>query len=103
MRRAGFAYRRTYELFLERYKSLSQSTWPNYKGNAKDGVEILVKSLGYDSEEYRMGKYDFASSSLLSSICCFYYSSLLLGRRYLFVSRERFSRLRTIFRSRNIS
>lgn len=56
VRRAGFAYRRTYELFLKRYKCLSKDTWPNYYGNAKDGVQMLVCALGYEGEEYRMGK-----------------------------------------------
>lgn len=56
VRRAGFAYRRTYELFLKRYKCLCKETWPSYYGNAKDGVQILVCALGYEGEEYRMGK-----------------------------------------------
>ncbi|CAG9768110.1 unnamed protein product [Ceutorhynchus assimilis] len=56
VRRAGFAYRRTYELFLRRYKSLCKDTWPNYRGSAKDGVQHLVCSLGYEAEEYQMGK-----------------------------------------------
>ncbi|EDW50033.1 unconventional myosin IC isoform X1 [Drosophila sechellia] len=58
VRRAGFAYRRAYELFLERYKSLSKSTWPNYKGpgGPKAGVQQLVKDLGWDEEKYRVGE-----------------------------------------------
>ncbi|CAH1179586.1 unnamed protein product [Phaedon cochleariae] len=56
VRRAGFAYRRTYEQFLKRYKCLSKDTWPNYNGNAKDGVEALVRSLAYGDKEYQMGK-----------------------------------------------
>lgn len=55
VRRAGFAYRRTYEAFLERYKCLSQETWPNYRGPARDGVQKLVEALKYEKEEYRMG------------------------------------------------
>ncbi|XP_076289926.1 unconventional myosin 61F isoform X4 [Lasioglossum baleicum] len=55
VRRAGFAYRRPYEQFLQRYKSLCPQTWPNYHGSAKDGVQILVCSLGFEHEEYRMG------------------------------------------------
>lgn len=38
VRRAGFAYRRNYEIFLERYKSLSAKTWPSFSGSAKEGV-----------------------------------------------------------------
>ncbi|KAL1501336.1 hypothetical protein ABEB36_006675 [Hypothenemus hampei] len=56
VRRAGFAYRRTYELFLQRYKCLCKDTWPNFRGNAKDGVQHLVCALGYEAEEYQMGK-----------------------------------------------
>ncbi|XP_037024276.1 unconventional myosin IC isoform X1 [Bradysia coprophila] len=56
VRRAGFAYRRNYEMFLRRYKCLSKQTWPNYKGPARDGVQILANELGYGPEDYRMGK-----------------------------------------------
>lgn len=56
VKRAGFAYRRTYEMFLQRYKSLSDKTWPNYHGLAKDGVQILVDELEYNPADYRMGK-----------------------------------------------
>ncbi|CAH2095894.1 unnamed protein product [Euphydryas editha] len=55
VRRAGFAYRRTYDAFLERYKCLSQETWPNFRGPARDGVQKLVEALKYEKEEYRMG------------------------------------------------
>lgn len=55
VRRAGFAYRRPYEIFLERYKCLSSSTWPKYHGPAKQGVQEIVCQLGYDKDEYRMG------------------------------------------------
>lgn len=56
VRRAGFAYRRAYEIFLERYKSLCPSTWPSYKGQAKDGVLKIVKHLNYHADDYRMGR-----------------------------------------------
>ncbi|CAB3261769.1 unnamed protein product [Arctia plantaginis] len=55
VRRAGFAYRRTYEAFLDRYKCLSRDTWPQYRGPAKQGVQKLVEVLAYDKEDYRMG------------------------------------------------
>ncbi|KAJ8922250.1 hypothetical protein NQ315_004187 [Exocentrus adspersus] len=56
VRRAGFAYRRLYERFLQRYKCLSKETWPNYHGSPKDGVQILATKLGYDKDDYQMGK-----------------------------------------------
>ncbi|XP_017477184.1 PREDICTED: myosin-IB isoform X2 [Rhagoletis zephyria] len=55
VRRAGFAYRRTYETFLNRYKSLSKATWPNYKGSPKEGVRELVADLQYGPDDYRLG------------------------------------------------
>lgn len=57
VRRAGFAYRRLYDVFLERYKSLCPETWPRYNGPSKQGVAILMKYLGYTDEQYKMGKY----------------------------------------------
>ncbi|KAG9487068.1 unconventional myosin-Ih [Eleutherodactylus coqui] len=56
VRRAGFAYRRKYETFLQRYKSLCPQTWPNWAGPAREGVEILVKYIGYQPNEYKLGR-----------------------------------------------
>ncbi|CAB1352670.1 unnamed protein product [Coregonus sp. 'balchen'] len=56
VRRAGFAYRRCYEAFLQRYKSLCPGTWPNWEGRLADGVTTLVQHLGYKPEEYKLGK-----------------------------------------------
>lgn len=56
VRRAGFAYRRDYEAFLNRYKCLSKKTWPHWKGDPKDGVQTLINDLNYEVDDYRMGK-----------------------------------------------
>uniref|UniRef100_A0A3B5APN7 Unconventional myosin-Ih-like n=1 Tax=Stegastes partitus TaxID=144197 RepID=A0A3B5APN7_9TELE len=56
VRRAGFAYRRKYEVFLQRYKPLCPDTWPNWKGTAAEGVQLLIKHLGYKPDEYKMGR-----------------------------------------------
>ncbi|XP_035288723.1 unconventional myosin-Ic-like isoform X1 [Anguilla rostrata] len=56
VRRAGFAYRRRYEAFLQRYKPLCPETWPNWQGKLADGVSTLVKHLGYKPEEYKLGR-----------------------------------------------
>ncbi|XP_041348881.1 unconventional myosin-Ic-like [Gigantopelta aegis] len=56
VRRAGFAYRRPYKVFLQRYKCLCPDTWPRFNGSPKDGVQTLVTYLNYDEDEYRMGK-----------------------------------------------
>lgn len=42
VRRAGFVHRSPYERFLQRYKMISEYTWPNYRGTAKEGVEVLM-------------------------------------------------------------
>ncbi|XP_078680580.1 unconventional myosin-Ic-like isoform X1 [Branchiostoma floridae x Branchiostoma belcheri] len=55
VRRAGFAYRRPYEAFLNRYKCLCKDTWPNYYGKPKDGVELLCQAMEYRHDEYRLG------------------------------------------------
>ncbi|XP_041643172.1 unconventional myosin-Ih [Cheilinus undulatus] len=56
VRRAGFAYRRKYEVFLKRYKPLCPATWPHWRGAPADGVEVLVQHLGYFPNEYKMGR-----------------------------------------------
>ncbi|XP_061458268.1 unconventional myosin-Ih isoform X2 [Rhineura floridana] len=56
VRRAGFAYRRKYEHFLQRYKSLCPDTWPHWRGTAAKGVEKLIKHIGYQPEDYKMGR-----------------------------------------------
>lgn len=86
VRRAGFAYRRKYEIFLQRYlpahslrcccwarwqqwcatlcslrrryKPLCPDTWPNWKGTAAEGVRRLISHLGYKRDEYKMGRYE---------------------------------------------
>uniref|UniRef100_A0A671PVW4 Myosin IHa n=1 Tax=Sinocyclocheilus anshuiensis TaxID=1608454 RepID=A0A671PVW4_9TELE len=56
VRRAGFAYRRRYEVFLQRYKALCPATWPHWRGVPAEGVEKLVQHLGYQPDEYKMGR-----------------------------------------------
>uniref|UniRef100_A0A3P8WT86 Myosin IH n=1 Tax=Cynoglossus semilaevis TaxID=244447 RepID=A0A3P8WT86_CYNSE len=56
VRRAGFAYRRKYDVFLKRYKPLCPATWPHWRGLPADGVEVLVQHLGYLPNEYKMGR-----------------------------------------------
>ncbi|KFO23731.1 Myosin-Ih [Fukomys damarensis] len=57
VRRAGFAYQRKYEHFLQRYKSLCPDTWPHWPGPPGEGVERLIKYIGYKPEEYKLGKF----------------------------------------------
>ncbi|XP_043214754.1 unconventional myosin IC-like [Amphibalanus amphitrite] len=56
VRRAGFAFRRPFEPFLRRYKSLCPDTWPRYDGPARAGVHTLMKHLGFGDDDYSMGK-----------------------------------------------
>ncbi|XP_072289443.1 unconventional myosin-Ih isoform X2 [Eucyclogobius newberryi] len=56
VRRAGFAYRRRYDVFLQRYKPLCPATWPHWRGDPAEGVEVLVQHLGYLPNEYKMGR-----------------------------------------------
>uniref|UniRef100_A0A3B3QQ36 Unconventional myosin-Ih-like n=1 Tax=Paramormyrops kingsleyae TaxID=1676925 RepID=A0A3B3QQ36_9TELE len=56
VRRAGFAYRRRYEVFLQRYKALCPDTWPHWRGDPAEGVQMLVTHLGYRPDEYKMGR-----------------------------------------------
>ncbi|XP_044541399.1 unconventional myosin-Ih [Gracilinanus agilis] len=56
VRRAGFAYRRKYEHFLQRYKSLCPDTWPHWHGSPSEGVKKLVRYIGYKPDEYKLGR-----------------------------------------------
>ncbi|XP_049475139.1 unconventional myosin-Ih [Panthera uncia] len=56
VRRAGFAHRRKYEHFLQRYKSLCPDTWPHWHGPPAEGVERLIQYIGYTPEEYKLGR-----------------------------------------------
>ncbi|XP_076801884.1 unconventional myosin-Ic-like isoform X1 [Clavelina lepadiformis] len=56
VRRAGFAYRRTHEIFLNRYKSLCPDTWPRYYCSPREGVDKLCRYLDYKDTDYRLGK-----------------------------------------------
>ncbi|KAM3845796.1 unconventional myosin-Ia-like [Vipera latastei] len=55
VRRAGYAFRQTYEPCLERYKILCKETWPHWKGSARDGVQRVLNSLCIDPKELAYG------------------------------------------------
>lgn len=56
VRRAGFCNRQPYARFLHRYKMCSPQTWPRWHGALKDGVRVILDTIGVQPEEYRMGK-----------------------------------------------
>ncbi|XP_072104793.1 unconventional myosin-Ib-like [Mobula birostris] len=56
VRRAGYAYRHHYKPCLERYKMLCKQTWPNWKGNDRDGIKTLLIELNIPQGEYTFGR-----------------------------------------------
>uniref|UniRef100_A0A3Q1HFV1 Unconventional myosin-Ib n=1 Tax=Anabas testudineus TaxID=64144 RepID=A0A3Q1HFV1_ANATE len=56
VRRAGYAFRQTYEPCLERYKMLCKRTWPHWRGPAREGVEVLMTDLQVSAEEFAYGR-----------------------------------------------
>ncbi|MEE6487309.1 hypothetical protein FKM82_014858 [Ascaphus truei] len=56
VRRAGFAYRRVFNKFMQRYAILTKETWPRWTGDVRQGVQHLLKSVNMDSDQYQMGR-----------------------------------------------
>uniref|UniRef100_A0A8C2VT82 Myosin IH n=1 Tax=Chinchilla lanigera TaxID=34839 RepID=A0A8C2VT82_CHILA len=113
VRRAGFAYRRKYEHFLQRYKSLCPDTWPHWHGPPGEGVERLIKYIGYKPEEYKLGKtkifirfprtlfatedaFEFSKHQLVARIQATYKGCL--GRREYVKQREAATKLEAHWR-----
>uniref|UniRef100_A0A8D2IZ05 Myosin IF n=1 Tax=Varanus komodoensis TaxID=61221 RepID=A0A8D2IZ05_VARKO len=56
VRRAGFAYRRLFHKFLQRYAILTPETWPHWRGDERQGVQHLLRSVNMDVDQYQMGR-----------------------------------------------
>ncbi|NXU51607.1 MYO1E protein, partial [Turnix velox] len=56
VRRAGYAYRRVFKKFLQRYAILTKATWPSWKGEEKQGVLHLLQSVNMDPDQFQLGK-----------------------------------------------
>uniref|UniRef100_A0A672QAD4 Myosin IEb n=1 Tax=Sinocyclocheilus grahami TaxID=75366 RepID=A0A672QAD4_SINGR len=56
VRRAGYAFRRVFKKFLQRYAILTRETWPQWRGDEKQGVLHLLRSVNMDSDQYQLGK-----------------------------------------------
>ncbi|KFZ60207.1 Unconventional myosin-If, partial [Antrostomus carolinensis] len=56
VRRAGFAYRRVFHKFLQRYAILTPETWPSWRGDERQGVQHLLRSVNMDPDQYQMGR-----------------------------------------------
>eukprot|EP00112_Aurelia_sp_Birch-Aquarium-sp1_P006606 Seg1725.5 transcript_id=Seg1725.5/GoldUCD/mRNA.D3Y31 product="Unconventional myosin-Ib" protein_id=Seg1725.5/GoldUCD/D3Y31 len=58
VRRAGYCYRQKYEIFLERYKMLSEKTWPNWKdGCPMDGVKQILEYQKMKASQIKVSSY----------------------------------------------
>ncbi|XP_075216177.1 unconventional myosin-Ie-like isoform X2 [Lycorma delicatula] len=56
VRRAGFAFRRTFSKFLQRYGIVTDQTWPRWRGEDRQGVEYILNSVGLNSPmHYQLG------------------------------------------------
>uniref|UniRef100_A0A673II99 Osteoclast-stimulating factor 1 n=1 Tax=Sinocyclocheilus rhinocerous TaxID=307959 RepID=A0A673II99_9TELE len=56
VRRAGFAYRRIFQKFLQRNAILTAETWPCWQGAEQQGVLHLLRSVNMDTDQYQMGR-----------------------------------------------
>ncbi|NXG00094.1 MYO1F protein, partial [Sakesphorus luctuosus] len=56
VRRAGFAYRRLFHKFLQRYAILTPETWPSWRGDERQGVQHLLRSVNMDHDQFQMGR-----------------------------------------------
>ncbi|XP_076593536.1 myosin IEb isoform X2 [Chaetodon auriga] len=56
VRRAGYAYRRAFNKFLQRYAILTKDTWPCWRGDERQGVLHLLNSVNMDQDQFQLGK-----------------------------------------------
>ncbi|KAM6995458.1 myosin IEb [Tautogolabrus adspersus] len=56
VRRAGYAYRRVFNKFLQRYAILTKESWPQWKGEQRQGVLHLLNSVHMDQDQFQLGK-----------------------------------------------
>lgn len=56
VRRAGFAYRRPFQKFLQRYAILTKETWPRWAGDVRRGVEHLMRAVNMEPDQWQLGK-----------------------------------------------
>ncbi|XP_037532423.1 unconventional myosin-Ie [Nematolebias whitei] len=56
VRRAGYAYRRVFNKFLHRYAILTKETWPQWRGEERQGVLHLLRSVNMDQDQFQLGK-----------------------------------------------
>ncbi|XP_046696480.1 unconventional myosin-Ie isoform X2 [Silurus meridionalis] len=56
VRRAGYAYRRVFRKFLNRYAILTKESWPAWRGDEKQGVLHLLRSVNMEQDQYQLGR-----------------------------------------------
>ncbi|OXA64664.1 Unconventional myosin-Ie [Folsomia candida] len=56
VRRAGFAYRRVFQKFLQRYAILCNETWPAWRGQPQEGIERIMAASYIERDQYQLGK-----------------------------------------------
>uniref|UniRef100_G3PTC2 Osteoclast-stimulating factor 1 n=1 Tax=Gasterosteus aculeatus aculeatus TaxID=481459 RepID=G3PTC2_GASAC len=56
VRRAGYAYRRVFRKFLNRYAILTKESWPTWQGDEKQGVIHLLRSVNMDPDQFQLGR-----------------------------------------------
>nr|XP_057944461.1 unconventional myosin-Ie [Doryrhamphus excisus] len=56
VRRAGYAYRRVFRKFLNRYAILTKESWPTWQGDEKQGVLHLMRSVNMDQDQFQLGR-----------------------------------------------
>ena len=61
VRRAGYCNRQTFEEFLQRYKMVvprdaANTTWPIWRGSARDGCQAIIDHFGWTADMYKFGK-----------------------------------------------
>ena len=55
VRRAGFAYRASFDRFLRRYAILTDRTWPRWNGPPKEGVKFLLDKANITNDQWQLG------------------------------------------------
>uniref|UniRef100_A0A674EQ51 Osteoclast-stimulating factor 1 n=1 Tax=Salmo trutta TaxID=8032 RepID=A0A674EQ51_SALTR len=56
VRRAGYAYRRVFRKFLNRYAILTKESWPTWRGDEKQGVLHLLRAVNMDQDQFQLGR-----------------------------------------------
>ena len=56
VRRAGFAYRREFAKFIQRYGIVSKATMWGWTGAVDAGIRHIMNAVRMDDDEWQMGK-----------------------------------------------